>query len=42
MKSAYELAMERLERERGPVKKLTDAQSDQLVAMAQAVIDSLS
>ncbi len=30
MKSAYELAMERLEQESGPSKKLTDEQRDQL------------
>ena len=28
MKSAYELAMERLSRERGPVRKLSDAQKE--------------
>jgi hypothetical protein len=30
MKSAYELAMERLEKERGPSKKLTDPQKAQI------------
>jgi len=30
MKSAYELAMERLERESGPTKKLTDEQKTQI------------
>lgn len=30
MKSAYELAMERLEAESGPTKKLTDEQKEQI------------
>lgn len=30
MKSAYELAMERLEKEKGPSKKLTESQKQQI------------
>ncbi|HQE83407.1 MAG TPA: hypothetical protein PLM14_10435 [Candidatus Hydrogenedentes bacterium] len=30
MKSAYELAMERLEKDSGPAKKLTDAQREEI------------
>lgn len=33
MKSAYELAMERLEREHGPTKKLNDEQKAEIAAI---------
>ena len=35
MKSAYELAMERLERTSGPTKKLTDAQKSAIAEIEQ-------
>ena len=35
MKSAYELAMERLERTSGPTRKLTDAQKAAIAALEQ-------
>ncbi len=35
MKSAYEKAMEKLEEESGPLKKLTDEQREQIAAIEQ-------